>query len=322
MRALWCNFSYATISQPQMESPYMPLLNIGIAITTYNRCDLVSELVSSIRVSTGAPFNIVICDDGSTDNTVLRLREFGETVITGKNHGIAWNKNRGIFYLMHMAKSDVILLLDDDVLPVHYGWENEWMEAAQRFGHVNYSLPDYRHTLIAGECTSTTPGLTEMICGCALAFRHDVLASLGYMDPRFGRYGHEHSDLSIRAVRAGHGGLLVTEGDAQRMMFYVIDGGLSSRQAPTTGTPDEVSANGHLLALVANDSIYRHAWRDDMERAELLSEIAASTGIPITSDNQINSARYLALHQDVATAGADPVEHYLYYGQREGRKVR
>lgn len=296
---------------------------VGIAITTFNRSDLVADLVTAIRATVDTPIEIVICDDGSSDDTVAMLRARGERVVTGRNRGIAWNKNRGIFYLLHKTKCDIILLLDDDVVPSGPGWLAQWIEAAQRFGHINYSFPDYRFLLLGGEGTAAIPGLTHTIGGCALAFRRDVLASLGYMDLRFGRYGHEHSDLSIRAVRAGHGGLCISEdGSNPYTVFFVIDGGLTSRAAPSTGTQAEIDANGPLLIALSQEQLYRHAWRDDAERKELLAEMDQSVGGQLVPDNHLDKQSYLALHEDVAAAEQDPVMHYLYYGVREGRKLR
>lgn len=242
---------------------------LGIAITTYNRRNQVVGLSAAIRLLASTPIDLVICDDGSSDNTVKTLLSVGETVIGGRNGGIARNKNRGIWYLLNRTKADAILLLDDDVLPVIHGWEQEWLSAVEHYGHVNFSYPSYRHCVVSGSATAADPALATMICGCALAFSREVIASLGFMDPRFGRYGHEHSDLSFRAVRAGYGGFNANG----ETLFCVIDGGLEDHAGVSSGTHEDVERNGRLLAELGSDPIYRHAWRDDVERAEFLSEL-------------------------------------------------
>jgi SAM-dependent methyltransferase len=37
---------------------------------------------------------------------------------------------------------------------------------------------------------------------------------------------------------------------------------------------------------------------------------------------EFDASRYLALHKDVAEAGANPEQHYLYHGHKEGRRLK
>jgi hypothetical protein len=257
----------------QTHEAEKPALKLGIAITTLNRRDMVLSLVTKIQALTKADYELVVCDDGSTDGTIPALEAAGVTVIGGTPRGIAWNKNRGIYDLLHVRQCDVIILLDDDITPVTAGWEAEWIDLAWRHGHVNYALPAFQSSLIAG--TGAGPGLSSLVPGTAFAFSRIALAQIGYLDVRFGRYGHEHSDFSYRALRAGFGGIKVMEGDWNAPYFYVITGGLETVQAVTSGTQEELTANFRLLGEVANDPIYRHAWLTDESRSVFLAEIEA-----------------------------------------------
>jgi glycosyltransferase involved in cell wall biosynthesis len=249
-------------------------LRLGIAITTFNRRDTVLNMVTAIRTLTGGAYDLVICDDGSTDGTVEALRQCGERVIGGVNRGIAWNKNRGLYYLLNIARSDVVVLLDDDIIPVEPGWEQAWIAAAWRLGHVNHAHPAYRASLAGGGLTAQDPGLAGTIPGWALAFNRYALATAGYFDLRFGRYGHEHSDFSFRLLRAGFGGIQVQgPTGGWQALFYVIRGGLEGVASVTSGTPAELETNGRLLGALGNDPIYRHAWRSDEEMRIFLDEI-------------------------------------------------
>ena len=264
---------------PPMKASLPPVpsaLRLGIAITTFNRRELVVDLAAKIRALTAGPHELVVCDDGSTDGTAQALRAMGVRVIGGTNRGIAWNKNRGIYYLLHVAQCDVVILLDDDIVPVTPGWEVEWIEAAWRYGHVNHAHPAYKNSLVAGALTAADPGLASTIPGWALAFSRFILADIGYMDVRFGRYGHEHSDLSFRALRTGHGGITVQEAAGQKALFYVIGGGLQGVPSVTSGTAAELEANGRLLVELGAEPVYRHAWRDDAQMHAFLAEIAAA----------------------------------------------
>ena len=44
-------------------------------------------------------------------------------VVTGRNMGIAWNKNRALFLLGAIAQCDVVILLEDDSFPTSDGWD-------------------------------------------------------------------------------------------------------------------------------------------------------------------------------------------------------
>lgn len=242
---------------------------LGIAITTYNRRDFVVGLCAAIRLFTESTYDLVVCDDGSSDGTVDALKNCGEIVIGGRNGGIARNKNRGLWYLLTQTRADSIILFDDDVVPDSAGWDLEWIKSTAKFGHVNFSFPLYREYIVSGSGKADDPGLTTQICGCALGFSRPAIASIGFMDLRFGRYGHEHSDLSFRALRAGFGGM---RGENGADLFYVIDGGLRPLEAKSSGTPEEAQRNGELLAQFGRDQIYRHAWNNDVERTDFLSE--------------------------------------------------
>jgi len=303
----------AASSRPALAAvPAVPAgLRLGIAITTYNRRGIVLALVEKLQALTLTPFELVVCDDGSTDGTAQALRERGVKVITGPNSGIAWNKNRGLYYLLHVVPCEVILLLDDDVEPMAPGWEKDWIAAAWRYGHVNQAQPLFRQDLEAGAMTAADPGLTTKIGGWALAFTRPVLAQIGYLDPRFRRYGHEHSELTQRAVKAGFGGVIISSPSGERMLFYVIDGGLQGVPTISHGTEADIAENTKLFETMGGEPVYRHAWRDDAGMARFLDEVMAAapstTRALLRRDNKYASlAAYLGGGVPAAASPAAP----------------
>ena len=64
-------------------------LRIGIAITTLNRREMVCAQIAEIRRLTGCAFDLVICDDGSSDGTPEAVRAMDEVILPGVNHGTA-----------------------------------------------------------------------------------------------------------------------------------------------------------------------------------------------------------------------------------------
>ena len=89
----------------------------SIIIPTYNRAERLKITINSVLSQTFQDFELLIMDDGSTDNTKLVVRSFKDSRITylwAKNSGgPATPRNKGL----HLAKGEWISFLDaDDVL--------------------------------------------------------------------------------------------------------------------------------------------------------------------------------------------------------------
>ena len=298
----------------------------GIAITTFNRCELLLRQIAAIRRFTIADHDLIVCDDGSTDGTVDAVRALGIEVVAGTNKGIAWNKNRGIFHLMHYTAAASVILMDDDVVPTIHGWETEWAESARALGHVNYTHPDFRPHVFAGACTAGDPGISPLVGGMCMGMSREAIGSVGYMDVRFGRYGHEHTDYSRRFVRAGYGGFNREWRGTRRTLFYVVDTGIRLEKTVSTGSPEEAARNAGLLAELEHEPVYRAPWRTDEEREVFTGELRASNGAgPIGVAERLapfDEDEYLAANPDLTRSNVDPLRHYLWIGWREGRRLR
>ncbi|MFQ5752310.1 MAG: glycosyltransferase family 2 protein [bacterium] len=87
--------------------------NISVIIPTYNRRKMVCEAIESVFNQTENDFEIIVVDDGSTDNTNEEIKRFGDnlTYIHQEHTGsIARTRNEGI----KIAKGNYIALLDSD----------------------------------------------------------------------------------------------------------------------------------------------------------------------------------------------------------------
>ncbi|WP_298223254.1 hypothetical protein [Acidocella sp.] len=114
--------------------------------------------------------------------------------------------------------------------------------------------------------------MCSMLNGCALIFDRLVLAQIGFMDSRFGRYGHEHTELTLRTVRAGYGGGVLRSPEGDSHLFKVIEGGLEALAVGGHGSQAEADANHKVMVVIRNDPVYRHAWHDDQAMATFLAE--------------------------------------------------
>ncbi len=92
-----------------------PRLTVSVLMSTFNRADLLPEALDSLLNQTRPPDEIVVVDDGSTDNTPEVLARYPMvTVIRQVNQGLPVGRNVG----MRAATGDLIAFLDsDDVLP-------------------------------------------------------------------------------------------------------------------------------------------------------------------------------------------------------------
>jgi len=92
-----------------------------VIIPTYNRASFLKEAVQSVldqdylaSPDKAARFELLVIDDGSTDNTEKIVRTFGEEVKYHyqANRGISASRNLGL----HLARGDYIAFLDSDDL--------------------------------------------------------------------------------------------------------------------------------------------------------------------------------------------------------------
>ena len=85
---------------------------ISIIIPTYNRARYVCEAVDSVFAQTYKDYEIIIIDDGSTDNTRETLKKYGDRIqyIYQKNMGPPAAMNTGV----RRAKGEYYVILGDD----------------------------------------------------------------------------------------------------------------------------------------------------------------------------------------------------------------
>ena len=92
-------------------------MQISVIIPTYNAADTITRAIDSILAQSHHVDEILIIDDGSTDNTAEIVRNYGNAIryFYQKNTGISGAMNYG----MEMAKGDWIAILaaDDEWLP-------------------------------------------------------------------------------------------------------------------------------------------------------------------------------------------------------------
>ena len=101
---------------------------VSVIIPTFNRAYCLAETIHSVLTQSG--FELIVVDDGSTDDTQKVLKNFSDirVIHLRENRGVSYARNRGI----EEARGSLICFLDSDDL-----WEEGKLEAQMKWmqGH-------------------------------------------------------------------------------------------------------------------------------------------------------------------------------------------
>lgn len=172
---------------------------ISVVIPAYNAEQTILETIDSVLQQTLTDFELIVIDDGSTDQTVEFVRRIQDPrlkVFSHCNGGLPVARNRGIA----RASGDYIAFLDADDLwtpdklelqlaalqtdseaGVAYSWTCNMSQTGEAFypGHsVTYSGTVYAQLLLGNFLASGSNCLT----------RRDAIASVGEFDPSLRSY--------------------------------------------------------------------------------------------------------------------------------------
>ncbi|MFC1712618.1 glycosyltransferase family 2 protein [Candidatus Poribacteria bacterium] len=167
----------------------------SIIMPAYNDGEFIGEAIESVLNQTYQSFELIVVDDGSTDNTPEVLSEFAEhprvKTIRQKNGGTAAARNTGLC----LASGEYIGFLDSDdfytpdrlAVIDNYLTENRNVQCAATdhtiWNGERFSEPgaaDGADELIKYGLNLMTP-----VHFCALIIRADIFQALGFFDPGF-----------------------------------------------------------------------------------------------------------------------------------------
>jgi len=106
------------------ENPEVPFFSV--VVPTFNRWPLVGDAIDSVLAQTFESFELIVVDDGSTDDSARHIEKQFEgraRIIRQTNKGVSSARNTGIT----AAKADWIAFLDSDDL-----WAPEKLERQQK----------------------------------------------------------------------------------------------------------------------------------------------------------------------------------------------
>jgi glycosyltransferase involved in cell wall biosynthesis len=188
---------------------------VSVIIPTYNRAALIGEAIASALAQTFRDFEIIVADDGSTDNTAQVVAQFGSAIkfIALPHRGQpAATRNAGL----QQANGEFIAFLDsDDVyFPNKLALQVSALASNSELGMVYSNGVFFRENPGApvgrvqdGLPTPSGNIFSELLRGNFLAppvvlIRRAALDAVGGFDERPGFFGVEDYDLWLRlAVR-------------------------------------------------------------------------------------------------------------------------
>ncbi len=171
----------------------------SVIICTYNRSRLLPRALKSLQKQTFKDFEVIVVDDGSTDNTKVVVKKYpGLKYYQQKeNRGVGAARNLGI----KKSKGKFITFLDsdDEYLPKHLEIRNKKM---QRYSDVDFFYNGYK---IVGSpyvpdrfSPKNKIHLKYCLHGPTFVFKRSVFNAVGgYSNLRFA----EDSDFFERALK-------------------------------------------------------------------------------------------------------------------------
>lgn len=184
---------------------------ISIVILTYNRVEVLIELLLSIKSFISNNIEVIIVDNSSKDGTEKVVKdEFHDFIYikTEKNIGVG-ARNLGI----KITSNEVIVCLDDDVFGINgEALRNiyECFKNDDKIGAINFKVVDYYTGKISNwihhcpaELYSDKKFQTYEITEGAVAFRKAALNKSG-LYPEYFFLSHEGTDLALRIMDRGY----------------------------------------------------------------------------------------------------------------------
>jgi len=188
---------------------------VSIIIPVHNAYEYTCNCVESIKVNTTGDYEIVLIDNGSTDET----KDIDVAVRFKENQGFAKAANKGI----EISEGNYVCLLNNDVIVTPGA-----LDLLKQ--HIDRNEMD-----IAGACTNFCAGkqqilipeydnieelyqrafryamqnkynyeIADSVIGFCMMFRKKLLIDIGYFDEQFGLGNCEDIDFCMRAKKAGY----------------------------------------------------------------------------------------------------------------------
>lgn len=218
------------ITSPERRNMISKLLGIpmtSIIILTFNQLRFTKDCLKSVYQHTNIPFELILVDNGSTDDTRDYLINFAqanknvELIFNDNNLGFAAGCNQGL----RKVHGDYVLLLNNDVI-VTEGWLEKLISHLEQspdigmagpvsnsvsgdqlvekvpYGKSIKGMQKFARNLSIRNSGKTT-GIVRLV-GFCLLIRKEVIEVIGGLDENYLSGNFEDDDLCLRSYIAGY----------------------------------------------------------------------------------------------------------------------
>lgn len=231
---------------------------ILVLILTYKQRDKTLACLSDLLKHKDIPFNVLVWDNGSQDDTVDAVNTAFPNVHTQysvENLGVAGGRNASAQLAITEFHATHVLFLDNDILvepgfvrALHQPFETDTelgqTQAKLRFMHDRSLINDGGGARINFVFWRVKPvGFGEqdkgqydaprhcISCGGAMMVRADVFQQLNGFDPLFGPFGPEDLDFSLRLQKAGYKAMYIPSAVGYHQVSHTFGAGYSEEYA-------------------------------------------------------------------------------------------
>jgi glycosyltransferase involved in cell wall biosynthesis len=257
-------------------------MKISVVIPAYNAARFLPRCLESVFAQTLKPLEVIVVDDGSTDNTAAVAEELGATVLRRPNGGPGAARNAGIQF----ASGEWIALLDADDLWAAEKLERQAACIRSETVLVYTGVRNFDDHGTHGE----EPAIDAIAARKMLRYRNPIATSSVLMrrkaalaDGGFREEIHSCEDweLWVRLERAGD--FEAVTGPLTR--YYVYPQSFSANPAKMLEGLDQIIETTLLAGL---QGFNRWAWRHRIRAVQL-----CSAGLIARNNGLKNEVRYM-----------------------------
>ena len=174
------------------------LPKISVVVCSYNGAFTIRDTMEGLKLLDYPNFEVIVINDGSTDNTVKIVSEYDVKLVSTENRGLSNARNTG----MYEATGEIIAYIDDDAYP-----DPQWLKylasayiSSSHSGMGGPNIKPFGDGPIA-DCVANSPGgplhvlstdeIAEHIPGCNMSFKHSALLEIGGFDPVYRAAGDD-----------------------------------------------------------------------------------------------------------------------------------
>ncbi len=171
---------------------------ISVVVCTYNGARTLRECLQALRALDYPDFEVLVVDDGSTDESAAIARELGFRVVSDGRQGLSGARNSGL----RAASGEIVAYIDDDAWADPH-WLYYLATVFLETEHAGVGGPNIapKGDGLLAACVANAPGNpnhvllsdeeAEHIPGCNMAFRRENLLAIAGFDKQFHRAGDD-----------------------------------------------------------------------------------------------------------------------------------